>query len=82
MAKCWEQRGCDAEMLARCPHATSSADGLCVAECFYAQCRRPTREVATDYELLFDPDVDRQVAVKEICRSCVFFLRHAPRLLR
>ena len=80
MTKCWEKRGCDEEMWSRCPHATSSDDGVCVAECYYTTCFNEQREIATDIALLLDPTVDRTQAIKENCRNCVFFLKNAPRL--
>jgi hypothetical protein len=80
MCACWEQRGCDEEMSSRCPHATSSTDGLCVAECFYTSCSRPQHKVSTAFELFLDPALDRSAAVKETCTFCEFFLRNGPRL--
>ncbi|MDR0350387.1 MAG: hypothetical protein LBH64_02405 [Coriobacteriales bacterium] len=78
-ASCWQERGCDAEMASRCPHATSSADGLCVAECAYTACQRGQRKVTANFMLLLDPSVDRTAAIKENCLNCVFFLQNAPR---
>ncbi len=77
--KCWEVRGCDEEMWSRCPHFTSSTDGLCPNECRYTICDRATRAIATDFNLLLDPTVDRTVTVKEACLHCSFFLKKAPR---
>ncbi|MDR1015572.1 MAG: hypothetical protein LBL86_11455 [Coriobacteriales bacterium] len=79
---CWQQRGCDEEMWSRCPHATSSEDGVCVAECFYTACQRTQRRVTADFALLLDPAVDRTAAVKENCLNCAFFLQNAPRVLK
>lgn len=76
MSHCWEQRGCDAEMQSRCPHNTP--DEPCPAECHFAACERPTHVITTDFELLFRPDLDREVSVKDICRFCEFFLKNGP----
>ena len=80
MGACWEERGCDAEMAARCPHALSSTDGLCVADCRYTVCDRLQFKVATSYDLLLDSTVDRGCAIKETCTFCEFFLKNAPRI--
>jgi hypothetical protein len=67
-------------MSSRCPHAISSTDGMCVAECFYTRCDRPCHKVTTAIELFLDPDIDRSAAVKETCTFCEHFLANAPRL--
>lgn len=80
MAKCWEQRGCDEEMQAECPHANELADN-CPTKCVFANsCQRPTHEVSSDPELVFDPTVDRTGAVKDTCMYCEFFLKNGPRV--
>jgi hypothetical protein len=79
-SRCWQQRGCDEEMWARCPHATSSVDGVCVAECCYTNCQRPQREVTSDFMLLLDPTLDRTAAIKENCLNCTYFIQNAPRI--
>ena len=62
MAKCWEQRGCDEEMQADCPHPIEFGDN-CPTKCAFASaCPRPTHEVTTDPALIFDPTVDREAA--------------------
>jgi len=81
MSACWEERGCDEELASRCPHAISSTDGLCVADCYYATCDRPQFKVATSFDLLLDATVDRSAAIKETCTFCEFFLTKAPRLV-
>jgi hypothetical protein len=82
VAHCWEMRGCDEEMWSRCPHNGDAKDiySPCPADCFYADCVRSNREVATDFNILLDPLVDRTVAKKECCTFCSFFLTHAPRM--
>jgi hypothetical protein len=77
---CWEQRGCDEEMAARCPHATSSTDGLCVAACYYTICSRAQHRHASNLDILLDPLVDRSATVREPCTYCEFFLLNGPRL--
>lgn len=76
MAKCWETRGCDAEWMSRCPH--NLGDDMCPSDCLNTTCERPTHVVATDLELLLNPDRDYDIAPKEVCRSCEFFLKYGP----
>lgn len=78
MAKCWEQRGCDDEMQAECPHPTTLGD-RCPTKCAFASCDRPTYELTTDPELIFSIEVDREAAIKDNCMYCAFFLTHGPR---
>ncbi len=79
MAACWEQRGCDDEMQATCPHPTTLKD-RCPSKCAFARCDRPSREVTSDPELIFSVDIDRSAAIKEDCLHCAFFLRSGPRI--
>jgi hypothetical protein len=79
MARCWEQRGCDEEMQADCPHPNELQD-RCPTKCAFAQCDRPTHELTVDPELIFDPAVDRETVIREECLYCAFFLRHGPRV--
>lgn len=79
MAKCWETRGCDEEMQSECLHHTEFED-RCPAKCAFAACNRKTYELTTDPDLIFDPYVDREQAIKESCLYCAFFLTHAPRV--
>lgn len=76
MAHCWELRGCDEEMQSRCPHNLPGA--RCPGDCKFAVCDRPTHEVAWGLDMLANPEVDREVAVKEYCRTCKFFIAHGP----
>lgn len=76
MSHCWEMRGCDDEMQERCPHNTPGEP--CPADCYYAACHRPTHEVCDDFELLLNPDLGYDAAVKEVCHFCTFFLTHGP----
>lgn len=79
MAKCWEQRGCDEEMQATCPHPNEFMDN-CPTKCAFATCDRPSHELTVDPELVFDPSVDRSQAIKDECTICGFFLRNGPRV--
>ncbi len=79
MARCWEQRGCDEEMQSECQHHTTFHD-RCPTKCNFADCDNATRELTTDAELIFDPTVNRDVAIKEECLFCGFFLKSAPRV--
>jgi hypothetical protein len=78
MAKCWESRGCDDEMMAECPHV--NPEEKCPSRCAFAQCDRPAHEATSDPGLIFDPTVDRGPAMKEQCTYCGFFLKNGPRL--
>ncbi len=78
MAKCWEQRGCDDEMMSECPHY--NPEEKCPSRCAFAQCDRTTHSVTSDPALIFDPTIDRSVAQREICTYCGFFLKNGPRL--
>ena len=78
MAKCWETRGCDAEMMERCPH---NIEGLpCPADCLNTHCTRPTHTMVDALDALMNPDVDRSAAIKEVCLLCKFFLENGPLL--
>lgn len=76
MAKCWELRGCDDEMMSRCPHNVPGEP--CPADCHFAACVRPTHAVCEDFALLLNPERDYEAAVKEVCRFCEHFLLHGP----
>lgn len=76
MANCWEKRGCDEEMMSRCPH--NQPGEPCPAECHFAACVRPTHEVCRDFMILLNPERDYDSAVKEICRFCTHFLEKGP----
>lgn len=79
MAKCWEQRGCDEEMQETCLHAIEFED-RCPTKCAFSNCDRRDHELSSDPALIFDPTVDRDAAIKELCMFCEFFLRHGPRV--
>lgn len=76
MAHCWEQRGCDDEMRGRCPHNIPGEP--CPAECHFAACDRPTHKPVTDILMLLNPDLNYDAAIKEVCRTCEFFLTKGP----
>lgn len=73
---CWTKRGCDEEMLSRCPHNTPGEP--CPADCHFTACDRPTHVVCTDFALMLNPERDYDAAVKEVCRICEHFLVHGP----
>lgn len=79
MAKCWEERGCDDEMQAECPHSVEFMD-RCPSKCAFAACGRSSHKLTTDPELIFSVEVDRESAIKENCFFCEFFLKNGPRL--
>jgi len=74
------RRGCDPEMWERCPHAVPGVFSPCPADCCYTACDKPQHKVATDLDILLDPNVDRRAAMKEQCMFCEFFLTTAPRI--
>lgn len=76
MAHCWEKRGCDEEMQSRCPHNTPGEP--CPADCHFAACLRETHIVATDFNILLNPELDYEAAIKQVCRFCEFFLTRGP----
>ena len=78
--ECWELRGCDDEMMGRCPHVSEKVYSPCPADCRYANCGRARHVVATDFTLLLDASVDRSAVIKEQCMYCEYFLTHGPRL--
>ena len=78
MAKCWELRGCDDEMMSECAH--NNPGEKCPSRCAFAKCERPGHAVATDPGLVFDPWADRSAAMREECTFCVFFLENGPRV--
>lgn len=78
MAKCWEERGCDDEMQADCPHPVDFKDN-CPTKCAFAVCDRPSYQLTTDPELVFSVEVDRSAAIKDGCFYCEFFLKNGPR---
>ncbi len=76
MAQCWELRGCDEEMMQRCPHNIPGEP--CPADCHFAACFRPTHVVTKDFNILLNPELDYDAAIKDICRFCEHFLTHGP----
>ena len=80
MAKCWETRGCDDEMLSRCPHNDPAEK--CPSRCAFAHCDRVIHRASSDPALIFDPWVDRAAAIKEQCTFCEFFLANGPKVPR
>ncbi len=76
MAQCWERRGCDEEMMSRCPHNIPGEP--CPADCRFAACTRSTHEVCQDFNKLLNPERDYDAAIKEGCRFCEHFLEHGP----
>jgi len=78
VAKCWESRGCDDEMMADCPH--NEPGHQCPAKCAFSTCDRTTHKLTTDPALIFEPWIDRTAAMKENCAFCEFFLSHGPHI--
>ena len=80
MSACWEIRGCEGpeNCYGHCPHY--ELGGRCPVDCKFAECARPAHKTATSIDLLLDPDIDRQAAIKEYCCTCEFFLTNGPKL--
>jgi hypothetical protein len=78
MAHCWELRGCDDEMQSRCPHNIPGEP--CPPDCHYAACSRPTHDPVNPLDALMNPEIDRQAAIKTVCRTCRFFLSRGPKI--
>jgi hypothetical protein len=76
---CWEQRGCDEEMQAECPHSAVIEDN-CPNKCAFAMCDRPTYRVTIDPAMIFSTDADRAAAIKDCCLTCQFFFEHGPKV--
>jgi hypothetical protein len=64
-------------MQATCPHAVDPAE-QCPPRCAFAQCYLPQHETTSDPALVFQVDVDRRAAAKELCTYCTFFLGNGP----
>jgi hypothetical protein len=89
MARCWEIRDCDdgvgddvmgdgGNLIDTCAHPNEFKD-RCPTKCAFTFCERPQHEDTHDPALLFDPTVDREAAIKDVCLHCAFFLREGPR---
>lgn len=76
--QCWEKRGCDDEMMSRCPHNVPGES--CPADCHFAACNRPMHKVCQDFAVLLNPERDYDAAVKEVCRFCMYFLEQGPKV--
>jgi hypothetical protein len=63
-------------MQSRCPH--NQPGEPCPADCHFAACLRNTHVVAEDFELLLNPELDYEVAVKQVCKFCEHFLSRGP----
>lgn len=79
MAACWKTRECEPDMRKDCMHAVTDYD-MCPMRCFFATCDRPTHVLTSDPELVFDPTIDRDQAIKQSCIYCEFFLKNGPRV--
>lgn len=63
-------------MQSRCPHNTPGEP--CPADCHFAACQRETHTVEKDLNVLLNPELDYEAAIKQVCRFCTFFLTHGP----
>jgi hypothetical protein len=79
VSKCWEERGCDSEMESTCVHAMDPTE-RCPSRCNFSRCDRASSETSSDPALIFDPEVERTAAIKELCLYCAFFLKNGPRV--
>jgi hypothetical protein len=55
---------------------------MCPTKCNFAVCERSQHELTTDPALVFNPEVDRNQALKQSCLYCAFFLEKGPRKQR
>ena len=78
MARCWELRDCDGELLENCAHPNEFMD-RCPTKCAFARCDRPQHVPTFDSALIFDDAVDHSHAIKEECLHCEFFILKGPR---
>lgn len=75
---CWRVRNCEHDMQKICGHAVTDWD-MCPLRCSFSYCDRDTHVQTSDPELVLDPTIDRDQAIKQVCIYCEFFLKNGPR---
>jgi hypothetical protein len=51
---------------------------VCPADCWNAACYRQRHVVASSFDVLLQPNLDYDAAIKEACRFCEHFLANGP----
>ena len=75
---CWRTRDCSPEIQEFCQHAVTDYD-MCPGTCKFAICNRPEHKLTYDPKYVFEPNVDRDAALKHLCVHCEFFLTKGPK---
>jgi len=75
---CWRIRDCSPEVQQYCQHAVSDYD-MCPATCKFAVCLRPEHRPTWDPKYVFEPNIDRNQALKHNCIHCEFFIINGPK---
>jgi len=77
-AVCWRTRDCSPEVQMYCQHAVTDYD-MCPATCKFAICDRPEHVPTWDPKYVFEPNIDRDQALKHTCIHCEFFFINGPK---
>ncbi|MCL2526001.1 MAG: hypothetical protein FWE46_02980, partial [Coriobacteriia bacterium] len=75
---CWRIRDCAPEIQLYCQHAVTDFD-MCPSICKFAICTRPEHKPTWDAKFVFEPNIDRDAALKHACLHCEFFVRNGPK---
>jgi len=75
---CWRTRDCAPEVQEYCQHAVTDYD-MCPQTCKFALCSRPEHKPTYDPMFVFEPNIDRDQALKQTCIHCEFFLSNGPK---
>lgn len=77
-AACWRIRPCPEEIQETCQHAVTDYD-MCPMTCKFAVCLMPEHKPTYDPRYVFEPNIDRDAALKHSCIHCEFFLTKGPK---
>ena len=75
---CWRTRDCSPEVQQYCQHAVTDYD-MCPSTCKFGVCMRPENKPTYDPLYVFEPNIDRDQALKHSCIHCEFFLKNGPK---
>jgi len=75
---CWRTRDCAPQVKMYCQHAVTDYD-MCPSTCKFAVCNRPEHKPTWDPKYVFEPNIDRNEALKHTCIHCEFFLHNGPK---
>ncbi len=76
--KCWEVRGCDADMLENC--AFGSAGVPCKISCYFTVCPGDKYEVIDDFsDHPAELDLEQYGVNKQQCAACKVFIRYVKK---